>query len=342
MSAFHKSTPVPGIPHNSIQSQIFSLLPRPPANSVPAQEDSSICVIRFASSPSRSATRDLLHRASQGGLTVEDWHLLQTRAEEKLLEIEKAMFNDATCLYTTQDEVSTINLEALKKLNQPCARIEARNVGGPDTKKATAEEANGLEPFVVLSKGAKVMLTRNLWQQQGQCSQFHNKTRDSPRTRTSKRNIEDVVWPQGATRSELILLRAVLVSCKTYAGPTMWKTEPRPGFPDGIPIVPIPCVKTSYDYKGKTVYRTQLPLWLAWAVTIHKSQGLTIPKIKLGLGKKEFATGLTFVGLSRVKALSDVMIVGPLVDYARVRNLGGRKLQERIRDWNRRYIQQQI
>lgn len=132
-----------------------------------------------------------------------------------------------------------------------------------------------------------------------------------------------------------------LLQCWCHAGPSMWKTELQPGFPSGILIVLIPPVKTSFDYKGKTLYRTQPPLQLAWVVTVHKSQGLTIPKIKLGLGKKEFVTGLTFVGLSRVRTLSDMILVGPL-DYARVWNLGGCKLQEQIRDWNCRYTQQQI
>jgi hypothetical protein len=34
---------------------------------------------------------------------------------------------------------------------------------------------------------------------------------------------------------------------------------------------------------------------LAWAVTVHKSQGFMFGRIKHGLGKEEFSTGLTFV-----------------------------------------------
>jgi hypothetical protein len=44
--------------------------------------------------------------------------------------------------------------------------------------------------------------------------------------------------------------------------------------------------------------RTLLPLRLAWAVTVPKSQGLTLPR-----GTKEFSCGLTFVVLSRVTSL---------------------------------------
>ena len=107
-----------------------------------------------------------------------------------------------------------------------------------------------------------------------------------------------MVWPTGSTRSELPL--AVLVSCKTYKGPTLWRTEPRPDFPNGVPIVPVTPLTTTFDINGKIMSRTQLPLRLAWAVsvTIHKSQGLTLERIKLGLGKREFSTGLTFVRAS--------------------------------------------
>jgi ATP-dependent exoDNAse (exonuclease V) alpha subunit len=62
---------------------------------------------------------------------------------------------------------------------------------------------------------------------------------------------------------------------------------------------------------GKTLSRTQLPVpaLLAWAVTIHKSQSLTLDRIKLGPGKMEFSTGLIFVALSRVKTSDGIMIV---------------------------------
>jgi ATP-dependent exoDNAse (exonuclease V) alpha subunit len=82
--------------------------------------------------------------------------------------------------------------------------------------------------------------------------------------------------------------------------------------------------------------RTQLPLRLAWAVTVHKFQGLTLSRIKLGLGKREFSTGLTFVALSRVKSLDGIMMVDH-VDYSRVQKMGGKNLRHRLDDYARRY-----
>jgi ATP-dependent exoDNAse (exonuclease V) alpha subunit len=47
----------------------------------------------------------------------------------------------------------------------------------------------------------------------------------------------------------------------------------------------------------------QFPLKLGWAVTIHKAQGLTLQSCSVDLGSGAFATGQTYVALSRCKTM---------------------------------------
>jgi ATP-dependent DNA helicase PIF1 len=52
----------------------------------------------------------------------------------------------------------------------------------------------------------------------------------------------------------------------------------------------------------------QIPLILAWAVTIHKSQGATLEMAEIDIGNHIFACGQTYVALSRVKNLDGLYL----------------------------------
>jgi len=69
-----------------------------------------------------------------------------------------------------------------------------------------------------------------------------------------------------------------------------------------------------YDAETKTLTReviaefTQFPLRLAWAVTIHKSQGQTYNRAVIDLGSGAFAPGQTYVALSRITSLDGLYL----------------------------------
>ena len=97
--------------------------------------------------------------------------------------------------------------------------------------------------------------------------------------------------------------------------------------------MPISPVDTTW-HDGETQVRTQLPLRLCWAITMHKSQGQTLDKAVIDLGPKEACTGLTFVCLGRAKRLVDLM-VEPM-SFDSIGNLGNSlttkaRLQEEVR-----------
>ncbi|MEI7668688.1 MAG: ATP-dependent RecD-like DNA helicase, partial [Pseudomonadota bacterium] len=71
------------------------------------------------------------------------------------------------------------------------------------------------------------------------------------------------------------------------------------------------------EEEGKIVEKTlgsytQFPLILAWAITIHKSQGKTLERVIIDLGSGAFVAGQLYVALSRCKTLSGIAIKQPI------------------------------
>ena len=62
---------------------------------------------------------------------------------------------------------------------------------------------------------------------------------------------------------------------------------------------------------GETVLASvkQVPLRCAWAITIHKSQGMTLDRARMDL-RRTFAPGMGYVALSRVESMNGLYLDG--------------------------------
>ena len=78
--------------------------------------------------------------------------------------------------------------------------------------------------------------------------------------------------------------RIIMVDIPGYHGPAL-----SPGQPHMLSITQI-----------QTPNFKKMPLTLAWAITIHKAQGMTMDWVTIDLRQKEFLSSLTFVMLSQV------------------------------------------
>lgn len=80
-------------------------------------------------------------------------------------------------------------------------------------------------------------------------------------------------------------------------------------FRNGKTVTMMPDTWELRDGDKKRASITQIPLRLAWAITVHKSQGMTLDAARIDL-RKAFVEGMGYVALSRVKNLSNLYLSG--------------------------------
>ncbi|KAE8740385.1 hypothetical protein FOCC_FOCC014124 [Frankliniella occidentalis] len=243
-----------------------------------------------------SKLKSVLDNVGCGQVTSEDYEYLKSRFVSNVSIEEKDMFKDSIRLFPKKDSVAETNLKILSSVRNsvtndpiPIARIRGRH-NCSQAAIVRSEDADGLEPVLYLGKGAKVMLRKNLWTEMGLVN-------------GSIGQVVDFVFEDGKSYPH-DSCSVILCKFPQYKGPTMEIS--------GVSgIVPISMYTKSWVSKnGKCLSRAQFPLVLAYACSIHKSQGLTLQRVIVDIGAlKEQCVGLSYVALSRCTSLEGMLLV---------------------------------
>lgn len=227
-----------------------------------------------------------LDNLSVGVVTREGEHFINDRFEANMDLHEVESFHDAIHLYQLVKQAAACNKRKLIQVGNPIVAIKADN-NNKYAKWSSDELACNLQDLLEVCIGAKVMLRSNLWTEGGLVNGLVGE-------------VVDIVYCDSidVDRPAFILVRF-----ENYHGPTLENG-----------CVPISRILRSWVVSGIYCTRLQFPLTLAYAITVHKSQGLTLRRVVLHLDAAEMSPGIFYVALSRVRCKEDLMICGSSVN----------------------------
>ncbi|KAK3928023.1 ATP-dependent DNA helicase [Frankliniella fusca] len=205
--------------------------------------------------------------------------------EDNMSTEEIESFSNAAQLFQHVKATEDYNKKKLLELGGPVILISAKN-NNSYAKCSSDELACNLQNSLAISIGARIMLRSNLWTEGGLvngCIGY----------------IEDVLYCDEIDEESPSI---IMVKFDTYYGPTLTNG-----------CVPITRITRSWTVNNIHCTRYQFPLTLAYAITIHKSQGLTLPKCVLNLDCAEIMSGIFCVAMSRVREKTDLMISGSFI-----------------------------
>ncbi|XP_071956833.1 uncharacterized protein [Antedon mediterranea] len=220
---------------------------------------------------------------------VDEWNV------KKLLEVEP-------------DSHNRMLVTAIDDKNDITGLIDLQNPGSQKKR----SETGGLHKVLKLAVGARVMLTYNIDVSDGLVNGVIGTVAGVERDTTGKFTAIFVRFDHPEVG------KATLAS-------SQWEKK----YPQAVPIHRQEGKFEKSGKKGAQVSRYQFPLTLAWAVTIHKCQGLTLDNIVVSMkGAKRFGNGQAYVAFSRVKSLNNLFIT----DFDKVGIKSNKKIPTEMQD----------
>ncbi len=259
--------------------------------------------------------------AANGGLDLDDI-LNQIRRQEVTFEAIAALeatFDQnvdikRTRLYTHNLNVNSINDKELAALDGEMMRFEATSVG--DTKLVeTLKKTVRTQDDLVLKVGSKVMFIKNnteLGVSNGTMGELIGFA--AVKIDDSKDGSDDLIEADDAGDD-----KQTAKSAKEKAKKDKEKVKNKKTTTQKMPVVRLntgreviaePEEWIIEDETGDVLASyEQVPLCLAWAITIHKSQGMTLEAAEIDLSRT-FELGQGYVALSRLKSLAGLQLLG--------------------------------
>ncbi|KAI8551208.1 hypothetical protein RHMOL_Rhmol06G0167500 [Rhododendron molle] len=214
----------------------------------------------------------LLQNVRRGEVDHEDLDLLKKCCTEAEPD------SSAVQLYPRNQDVNRVNKKKMEDLKKPTYIYHAHDSGEDPW---LGQLNQGIAPDELpLCEGARVMLCKNL-----------RRTLVNGATGTvTKFRYDDV------------------------AVSDLWKTEERPRVPmvrfdSGLEVLIGPEAWEIVEGGKVVATRKQLPLILAWALSIHKCQGMTLDRLHTNLSRA-FGFGMVYVALSRIRMLAGLHLAG--------------------------------
>lgn len=265
----------------------------------------------------------MLNEIREGNVSQETINTL--RGLDRPLEISTEDGPEATELYPTRQQAEDANLARLENLSGPLKKYSAEEGGLVQDDSARKKLLKTcMAPEVLhLKKGAQVMLLKNLrFKNSGgqlvngsqgvvigfaEASYFSLKDwkerhddefREIEHDTSASSSGESL---SGGNFGHFPVVRFRLKdgkSCIIHCVPEEWSV------PRWIPVPEI----SDKGLVVKLATRSQVPLTLAWAQSIHKSQGQTIDLLKVDLGKV-FERGQVYVALSRATSMDGLQVL---------------------------------